>query len=203
MSGLEVRVLGTAAVTVGPESLRFGDDERYQLLAHLACKSDWVSREQVASLFWPNITALNARKNLRHLIQRTRALGWLEGFDAELEHLRWRVQTDLAEFRTAVDAGRWDEALRLYGGQLLEGHLGSGSPEYSDWLEAEREVVRGQWHAAALHQAGALLHGGGSSRFAGRAGAARSCGPSSRPACRLDAQERWTTLRRWCSWPTS
>ncbi len=160
MSGLEVRVLGTAAVSVGPESLRFGDDKRFQLLAHLACKSDWVSREQVAGLFWPDTTTPNARKNLRHLIQRTRALDWLQGFDAELEHLRWRVQTDLAGFRSALDAGRWDEALRLYGGPLLEGHLGSESPEYSDWLEAEREVVRGQWHAAALHQAGALLHGG-------------------------------------------
>lgn len=160
MSGLEVRVLGTAAVSVGPESLRFGDDKRYQLLAHLACKSDWVPREQVASLFWPDTTTPNARKNLRHLIQRTRTLGWLEGFDAELEHLRWRVQTDLARFRSAVEAGRWDEALRLYGGPLLEGHLGPESPEYSDWLGAEREVVRGQWHAAALHQAGALLHGG-------------------------------------------
>lgn len=160
MSGLEVRVLGTAAVSVGPESLRFGDDKRYQLLAHLACKSDWVSREQVASLFWPDTTTPNARKNLRHLIQRTRALNWLQGFDAELEHLRWRVRTDLAEFRAAVDAGRWDEALRLYGGPLLEGHVGLESPEYSDWLEAEREVVRGQWHAAALQQARALLHGG-------------------------------------------
>ena len=153
-------MLGTAAVSVGPESLRFGDDKRYQLLAHLACKSDWVSREQVAALFWPDTTTPNARKNLRHLIQRTRALSWLEGFDAALEHLRWRVQTDLAGFRIAVDAGRWDEALRLYGGPLLEGHLGPESPEYSDWLEAEREVVRGQWHAAALHQAGVLLHSG-------------------------------------------
>ena len=37
-----------AAVSVGPESLRFGDDKRYQLLAHLARKSDWVPREQNA-----------------------------------------------------------------------------------------------------------------------------------------------------------
>lgn len=160
MDGARVQLLGAARVTIGQTSLTFIDDKRYQLLAYLACKADWVAREQLAYLFWPETGTQTARKNLRHLIQRTRGLEWLEGFDAELEHLRWRVQTDVGEFRNALERSAWNEALALYRGPLLEGFRGDESPEFSDWLETEREVLRERWHAASLHQARALQERG-------------------------------------------
>lgn len=63
-----VQLLGAARVRVGLQAINFLDDKRFALLAHLACKNDWVAREQLAFLFWPDTDSSAARKNLRHLI---------------------------------------------------------------------------------------------------------------------------------------
>ena len=142
MPEIRVQLLGSAAVvTVGETPTVFANDKRYRLLAYLAYQADWVSRESLAHLFWADSDTTAARKNLRHLIGRTRALEWLTGFDANLEYLRWRVPCDVHEFRAALERAAWDEALKLYDGPVLAGNSDGDSPEYSDWLEAERESL--------------------------------------------------------------
>ena len=160
METLRAQLLGAARITVSARSLTFVDDKRYQLLAYLACKADWVGREQLAFLFWPETDTQNARKNLRHLIQRVRGLDWLEGFDAEVEHLRWLVSSDVTEFRHALEQSDWDEALALYGGPLLDGVQADDSPGFAHWLESERASLQDRWRAAALHQARTLQEHG-------------------------------------------
>jgi predicted ATPase/DNA-binding SARP family transcriptional activator/Tfp pilus assembly protein PilF len=151
-----LQLLGAARFTAGSQVVTFSSDKRHALLAYLAFKNDWVAREQLAGLFWPDTDTTAARKNLRHLVQRTRALGWVQGFEAALEHLRWRVPSDVLEFRAAVRAHHWADVLRLHGGVLLEGFEGIDSFGFSDWLHAEREHLRAQWHAAGLEEARAL-----------------------------------------------
>lgn len=153
MSSTRVQLLGMAQVVLDETRIVFSDDKRYRLLAYLACKADWVSREQLAFLFWDDTDNQSARKNLRHLIGRIKNLDWLTGFETELEHLRWLVPSDVMDFKTAFEQSNWTAALGLYNGNLLMGFQEGDSPEFSAWLELERGAFKDRWHTAALGQA--------------------------------------------------
>ncbi len=148
-----VQLLGFGNVSLDGVSFAFADDKRYRLLAFLACKNDWVSREQLSDLFWSDTDSASARKNLRHLIARTKALTWLTGFETQLEHLRFVVSSDLSDFKSAFERGEWQTCLELYRGVFLEGLSADDSREFSDWLESERENLQNKWRTAGLNQA--------------------------------------------------
>ncbi len=159
MSNARVQLFGMAQVEVGETMVVFADDKRYRLLAYLACKADWVSREQLAFLFWDDTDNQSARKNLRHLIGRIKNLDWLTGFETELEHLRWLVPSDVTDFKAALENSNWTAALSLYNGNLLTGFQEGDSPEFSAWLELERGAFKDRWHSAALGQARVFQEG--------------------------------------------
>ena len=151
------KLMGTPKAHLGSGVFPFSDDKRYQLLAYLAYKGDWISREQLAYLFWPEVETSTARKNLRHLLQRVRGLDWLDGsLEAEAERLRWAVHSDVRDFLKAIQEARWEQALGLYSGILLEGFPGDDSAEFSAWLQTEREHLQNHWRTAVFKQAEAL-----------------------------------------------
>jgi DNA-binding SARP family transcriptional activator len=91
-----VQLLGRARAQVGRAWLEFAPDKRYRLLAYLAYGGDWVSRDRLAYLFWPDTSTRAARQSLRQLLKRVRQLDWLAevGLEAEAQRLRWQVRTD-------------------------------------------------------------------------------------------------------------
>lgn len=148
---LRVNVLGGARLAGAGE--RFGADKRHQLLAYLACRGDWVSRDELADLFWSKTSTSGAKQNLRRLLGRTNALPWLRGFEIERARVRWRVETDLARFRAALRAEDWEAALASYGGPFLEGLDSYEDSEFADWLTLEREHLHGLWREASFQRA--------------------------------------------------
>jgi predicted ATPase/DNA-binding SARP family transcriptional activator len=145
-----VQLLGTAKVNLESHSVPFVSDKRFLLLAFLAFKHDWVSRDQLANLFWADTDSVSARKNLRHLLSRTRNLEWaqLEGQD----DVRWLVQTDVALFQQHLGTGDWAQAVAVYQGNLLSG-LTTDSSEFEDWLQQESETLQTAYREAALNHA--------------------------------------------------
>ncbi len=145
-----VQLLGIAKVQLESHSVPFVSDKRYLLLAFLAFKHDWVSRDQLANLFWADSDSVSARKNLRHLLSRTRNLEFarLEGQD----DVRWLVQTDVALFQQALGEGDWEQAIAVYQGNLLSG-LSIDSSEFEDWLGQESETLQTAYREAALNHA--------------------------------------------------
>ena len=121
MAAIHLHLLGASQVRVGPTSIPLRAIQRDQLLAYLAYAGDWVSREQLLYLFWPDSSPRAARNNLRQQLLRARALGYAATLEIEGQRLRWSVATDAAAFAGAVLEGRWQDALALYGGPLLEG----------------------------------------------------------------------------------
>ena len=86
-----VHLLGSAKLNLEPDSVPFLSDKRFLLLAFLACKHDWVPRDQLAFLFWDDTDSVSARKNLRHLLSRVRGLEFVA---LEFEDLlRHKVRT--------------------------------------------------------------------------------------------------------------
>jgi predicted ATPase/DNA-binding SARP family transcriptional activator len=147
---VSVQMLGTAKVNLESHSVPFVSDKRYLLLAFLAFKHDWVSRDQLANLFWSDTDSVSARKNLRHLLSRTRSLDFaqLEGQD----DVRWLVQTDVALFQQHLGAGDWAQAVAVYQGNLLSG-LTTDVIEFEDWLQQESETLQTAYREAALNYA--------------------------------------------------
>jgi hypothetical protein len=80
----------------------------------LAYSQDWVSRERLAYLFWPDTETQKAQQNLRQLLKRVRSLSWLNNLDTNEHKVRWLVDTNVSSFRQAIEENRLDEALSLY-----------------------------------------------------------------------------------------
>jgi predicted ATPase/DNA-binding SARP family transcriptional activator len=161
-----LRLLGGPTLVVGDASLVFSADKRHALLAYLAWRGDWVSRDRLADLFWTQATTSVAKQNLRRLLGRVRALPWLHGLEVERNRLRWLVPTDLERFRAAVAGERWDEALALYGGPFARALSGYEDNEFASWLAHEREHWHSLWRDVTFRHAARLADSGQRQRAA-------------------------------------
>lgn len=85
----------TLATDEGPAEL--GYTKPFLLLSYLALQQDWVTRDHLATLFWPDALTATARRNLRRLISRLREVPGSDGVEVQPDRLRWQVKTDVHE----------------------------------------------------------------------------------------------------------
>jgi DNA-binding SARP family transcriptional activator len=100
-----VQLLGVAKVNLESQEVIFLSDKRFLLLAYLAFKADWVSREALSILFFEDSDSASARKNLRHLLSRVRALDFVV-LESSGEQVRWLVRSDTTEFQLLISS-KW------------------------------------------------------------------------------------------------
>jgi predicted ATPase/DNA-binding SARP family transcriptional activator len=142
---IAVTLLGTGVIRAGLLELRLGAEKRHQLLALLAYRHDWVSREILAGLLWSDVTTDVARQNLRRVLNKLRDWAWLTNLEANPQHLRWLVQTDVLAFQQALDLGDLETAFAAYQGALMF-NLELGSDDgFVTWLELERGRLFERW----------------------------------------------------------
>lgn len=162
-----LRLLGCPELVAHGRRTAFTGERPFQLLAYLACKGEWVRRDELADLLYPGRDIEAARSNLRKVVLLARRLlgGERQGEgESTIEHhgelLRWQPDSDLKRFERACDEGRFADALVLYGGALLHG-MDSGWPgEAAEWLAGERSRLEGRWRDAALRELRALRERG-------------------------------------------
>ncbi len=145
-----IQLTGRPRAFAGSVEVPFLPDKRYQLLAYLAYNGDWTVRERIAALFWPDTDTATSKQNLRALLQRVKAVPFSDEVSVTPHQLLWAPSTDVARYREALRAGRVDEALGAYAGPLLAGLESDDDGEFSEWLEIERERLRGDWRGVAL-----------------------------------------------------
>ena len=150
MGAARLLVLGPPAVEYGGESSPFLDERRFQLLAYLAISGDWIERDRLAGLLWPQHEAAAARRNLRKIVFRVRESAWSADLQTRGESLRWPVATDMADFKRALAAGQLAQACALYRGPLLAGLDDATDSGFSAWLQSQRASLHVQWRDAAL-----------------------------------------------------
>ena len=138
--------------------------KRTALLVYLALASPhgaFRRRDSLLALFWPECDAETARRALRQSLYFLRsALGpgvIVARGDDEVAVANPPFRCDTVQFDSAVEEGRWDDAMSLYRGELLPGFCVSGLPEFERWLESERARVkqraaRAAWQLAALRE---------------------------------------------------
>jgi DNA-binding SARP family transcriptional activator len=150
---------------LGPIELRDSADEeitgvlvqpkRFALLVYLAAARPrgFRRRDSLLGLFWPELDETHARQALKQTVSvLRRSLGdtALRNRGAEEIAIDSTIlMADVATFADHVAAGRFDEAMTLYRGDLLEGFFVDGAAGFHDWLDRERAYLR----ALAAHAA--------------------------------------------------
>ncbi len=118
--------------------------KRFALLAYLATgATGFQRRDTLLAVFWPELDQFAARRALRNtLYQLRRALGddvFVTRGDDEVMIDRAKLWCDAWALREAVGERRYDEAIALYRGELMEGfHVSNVGEAFEAWLARER-----------------------------------------------------------------
>ncbi len=111
------------------------------LLALLACRPGWWTREELVGVLRPEAPEADALRYLRQLVHRARHAPEAVGLEIEVDRLRWRVTSDVLRFRAGCAAGD-PLALAVPVESLLAGWRPAGEA-FAAWVEAERhELLR-------------------------------------------------------------
>ncbi len=141
------------------QEIEIGLSKAKALLAYLMCTARPISRDTLATLFWPEHDSGRARANLRRtLYQLNQAIGdtlLVATSDAICRNVDIDVWLDVEDFRQAVDACLDDDdallagcldtleaALAVYRDDFLTGFTLPDSPGFDDWQFFEREALR-------------------------------------------------------------
>lgn len=147
---LRVRLLGGVDLRLAGEALPTLESARVEsLLAYLLLHREAPQlRQRLAFLLWPDSTDAQALTNLRKVLHNLRrSVPDVDHFiDIGARTVRWREEAplwlDVERFERAIEGGRLEDAVGLYGGELLEG-------SYDEWLIEERERLA-ELHMGAL-----------------------------------------------------
>lgn len=146
-----LRVLGELSLTASDgRELRsiLAQPKRLALLAYLASPRtpEFVARGVLLGLFWPERDQQRARHALRtslHFLRRSLGRDVLVSRgDHEVGLDPLRLRCDATVLVAALDAGAYERALDLYGGDYLPGLRVDDAPEFERWLEGERRWLR-------------------------------------------------------------
>lgn len=141
MPDFEFLALGTPTLRHAGASRPLPAERLTQLLAVLALRQGWVTRESLLALLWPEFPAAAARRNLRKLLFKLRQVPGLPPVEADGDALRWRVATDHQQFERALQAAQWAEAVERARAPLLDGLECGAAGSFCEWLTFERARV--------------------------------------------------------------
>lgn len=168
---LRLRLLGSRELEQADQtdaSAVFAQPKRFALLAYMACRADrFHRRDTLLAVFWPELDTFAARRALRNSLYHLRLTLAEDVFiargDDELMIDRAKLWCDVPALGESLAAARYDEAVALYRGELLEGvHVSGVGEEFEDWLVRERaqaleRVLRALEHLSREHETAGRL----------------------------------------------
>jgi DNA-binding SARP family transcriptional activator/TolB-like protein len=155
---IRLRVLGTLEVESDPDGARSAlsaQPKRVALLVYLALESarGSVSRDRLLGMLWPELSESRARRALSQtLYVLRRTLGadvFIGAGQPSLQIDRGYLSCDALEFQELLEQGAREEALSLYGGDLLDGFFLVDTPEFEHWVDDERARLKRRAREAA------------------------------------------------------
>ena len=149
-----LHLLGSPQLVRGGDRHSLPDSLPGYLVAYLALRADWVAREQLATLFWPDAAAEEAQHNLRVNLNRLRpqlrSWGIEDALLAERRRLRLQLSTDVALLQRAATDGSWVAAARAARGPFMDGVTFRAFPVLGEWARSERDALMRRWREAIL-----------------------------------------------------
>jgi DNA-binding SARP family transcriptional activator len=152
---------GVGAQAAG-ELLRQPKRAAVLLFMLLGRRGGFTTREELMSMFWPEADNARARNSLRQTLSFLRdALGEdviLNRGSSSVGAAPGSMGCDAVSFEDLLDAGRREEALGLYRGELLPGFHVAGAYAFEEWLGGRRRHLQGRaakaaWDVSAGHEA--------------------------------------------------
>ena len=146
MEGLILNLFGQPNLRQQDQVVELKSRKGWALLAYLVLMPNPVSRESLATLFWPEHDAVGGRRNLRRLLytlNQSPIQPYLRT-DGEAVSLDWDGEIDVHLFLNRLEEGDWGTAVTLYNGDLLDGVVIGDSSQFEDWLTDQREQLRQQ-----------------------------------------------------------
>ena len=140
-----LRTFGTLRLLDASEGAVLGDQghqaRRLALLAVLAAAGEQGrTRDQLLGLFWPDVPQSRARHSLEQMLYAIR-----NSLDEKLfigvNPLRLNsalITSDFHDLSAALERRSLEDAVRIYCGSFLDGFYLADTPEFEQWLEAER-----------------------------------------------------------------
>ncbi|MFZ5625457.1 MAG: hypothetical protein ACOY71_13705 [Gemmatimonadota bacterium] len=156
MSAIELRLLGPLDLR-GPSRDLPGSllrqPKRLALLAYLALgpAGRLHRRDDLHTLFWPDLDAEHGRAALRralHFLRQEVGDDALVVGEDSVGLAEGAVWCDVRAFDAALDAGDREGALALYRGDLMAGCFVPFAPDVARWLDGERARLRARALAA-------------------------------------------------------
>jgi len=142
---ITVKLLGRPQIQFQGKWLEPAPSKPLYLLLYAAYNGEWLEREKLSFLLWPEKNEKTAQQNLRRLIFRAKEYDFASKLETEKTRLRWPIKTDLQAFREALAKQDWQSALKLYQGKLLEGFNPKNEAGLEAWLEQERSDLNRVW----------------------------------------------------------
>jgi len=146
---LKLQVLGIPSVLQNQEVQCLPLNKPASLLMYLAVRADWVSRDELLLIYYPDIDEKTARHRLRQVAYRAKQYSWADSFEVTDEQMRWLIQTDLEAFQKLLKQEHYQDALDHYKGEFLQG-LKTESLGLETWLELQRSSLAEQCLEASL-----------------------------------------------------
>lgn len=156
---IRLRTLGELSLTADDGrdlGAILAQSKRVALLAYLASPSTprFVPRLTLAGLLWPEVDEERARGSLRSsLYFLRRSLGpdiLVSRSEHEVGLEPGRLTCDASDFEEALERGRTEEAVHLYGGEYLPGLAPDGVRAFEEWTDRERRRLRRRAREAAM-----------------------------------------------------
>lgn len=144
-----LRLLGVPTWRDESSDIVFRAERPYQLLAILACRGTWTTRDELAEFMWPERGQSGARGNLRTLLLRASGISPDIVIEQHADRLRWRPDSDLVRLERAFAEGRFADVVALYRGPLLRAMDTGLSGAVVEWLQFERDRAASLWRIAA------------------------------------------------------
>jgi len=136
-----VRLLGAPIVESARGAWSLVAERPCQLLIYLAAQGDWVARDRLAALFWPEQRNDEARRNLRRILHAARREPLPVAIEQRGDLLRWPVATDLADLESALRDGRQRDARALLRGAFAAGMDAPECAGFQAWLNEQRHRI--------------------------------------------------------------
>ena len=147
---VELKMLGRAELRGNDGELDhsfLAGPKRLGLLAYLILsrKDSFKRRDKILPLFWPNKGQKSARNALSNMLYHIRkSLGKdfiITRGTEELTFNKKGLKCDALDFQVAVANQKWEKAIELYKGKILEGlFIPNAAPEFEQWLDRERII---------------------------------------------------------------
>src|SRR5919198_4113501 len=105
-----LRLFGVPQLESAAGSITFTHERQYRVLAFLACRRQWLRRDELCEMLWPDhgneAAARNSLRKVLLLCARVPGVGEIE---RRLDLVRWHPDSDLERFERACDAQHWSE----------------------------------------------------------------------------------------------